>query len=201
MAEAVARVMVVDMVNNKAAAMAANRAVMGGRKNAVMSTIMSTVMNAEMTIHMDSSKARAMAGAMAGNKEDMVEMANAATSDATMILTGNSKAEVMAGVNKAEVMPGVNKAGVMAEVNKAGFMAEVNKAEVMVEVNKAGVMEEGSKVVAMAEVNKADITKVAVVATALMTVLAEDMEGEGISFKKVEDQVKALGVISIPTKL
>jgi len=196
MAEVVARVMVVDMVNNKAAAMAANRAVMGGRKNAVMSTIMSTVMNAEMTIHMDSSKVRVMAGAMAANKEGMVEMANAATSDATMILTGDSKAEVMAGVNKAEVM-----AEVMAEVNKAGVMAEVNKAEVMVEVNKAGVMEEGSKVVAMAEVNKADITKVAVVATALKTVLAEDMEGEGISFKKVEDQVKALGVISIPTKL
>lgn len=148
--------MVVDMVN-KAVAMAANRAVMGGMENAVM--------NAEMTIHMDSSKA----GATAANKEGMVEMANAATSDATMILTGSSKAEVMAGVT--------------------------------VEVNKAGVMEEGSKVVAMAEVNKADMTKVAVVATALKTVLAEDMEGEGISFKKVEDQVKALGVISIPTKL
>jgi hypothetical protein len=156
MAEVVTRVMVVDMVN-KAVAMAANRAVMAGKENAVM--------NAEMMIHMESSKEGATAGAMAGSKEGMVETANAATSDTTMILTGNSKAEAMAAVNKVAVMA------------------------------------EGSKAVAMAEVIKADMTKVAVVATALKTVLAEDMEEEGISFKKVEDQAKALEVISIPTKL
>jgi hypothetical protein len=178
MVEVVTRVMVVDMANNKAVAMAANRAAMGGMEKAVMNTIMNTIMNAEMTIHMDSSKA----GATAANKEGMVEMANAATSGATMILTGSSKAEVMAGVNKAEVMAEVNKAGVTAGVNKA-------------------VATEGSKAVAMAEVNKADMAKVAVVATALKTVLAEVMEGEGISFKKVEDQVKALEVISTPIKL
>jgi hypothetical protein len=180
MVEAVARVMVVDMVNNKAVAM-------GEMENAVM--------NAEMTIHMDSSKAGATVGATVANKEGMVEMANAATSDATMILTGSSKAEVMAGV-----MAEVNKAGVMEEGSKAVATAEGSKVVAMAEVNKVVAMAEVNKVVAMA-VNKADMTKVEVVATALKTVLAEDMEGEGISFKKVEDQVKALGVISIPTKL
>jgi hypothetical protein len=181
MVEAVARVMVVDMVNNKAVAMAANRAVMGGMENAVM--------NAEMTIHMDSSKAGGTVGATVANKEGMVEMANAATSDATTILTGSSKAEVMVEV------------GVMAEANKAGVMEEGSKAVATAEGSKVVAMAEVNKVVAMVEVNKADMTKVEVVATALKTVLAEDMEGEGISFKKVEDQVKALGVISIPTKL
>jgi hypothetical protein len=185
MVEAVARVMVVDMVNNKAVAMAANRAAMGGMEKAVMNTVMNTIMNAEMTIHMDSSKA----GATAANKEGMVEMANAATSDATTILTGSSKAEVMVEV------------GVMAEANKAGVMEEGSKAVATAEGSKVVAMAEVNKVVAMVEVNKADMTKVEVVATALKTVLAEDMEGEGISFKKVEDQVKALGVISIPTKL
>jgi hypothetical protein len=156
---------VVVTANNKAVAMATNRVVMAVMENAVMNAIM----NAEM-IHMDSSKAGATAGATAGNKEGMVETANAATSDATMILTGSSKAEV-------------NKVGVMEEGSKAEATAE------------------GSKAVAMAEVNKADMIKVAVVATALKTVLVEVMEGEGISFKKVEGQVKALEVTSTPAKL
>jgi len=178
--EVVARVMVV--------AMAANRAVMGGMENAVM--------NAEMTIHMDSNKA----GATAANKEGMVEMANAATNAETMIHMDSSKAEAMVGAMAA------NKEGMVEMVNAVTSDATTilmgsSKAEVMAEVNKAVATAEGSKVVAMAEVNKADTIKVAVVATALKTVLAEDMEGEGISFKKVEDQVKALGVISIPTKL
>jgi hypothetical protein len=167
MAEVVTKVTVADTVNNKAVAMVVKRVVMAVMENAVM--------NAEMMIHMDSSKV----GATAGNKEGMVETANAATSDAMMILMGISKAEAMAGA--------------MAEVNKVG---EGSKVEATVEATA-----EGSKAVAMVEVNKVDMTKVVVVATALMTTLAEDMEGEGISFKKVEDQDKVLEVISIPTKL
>jgi hypothetical protein len=174
MAEVVTRVMVADTVNNKAVAMVANKADMAVMENAVM--------NAEMMIRMDSSKAVATAD----NKEGMVETANAATSDttsdATMIFMDSSKAEAMARV--------------MVEINKVGVTEEGSKVEATAEVTA-----EDSKAVAMVEVNKADMIKVAVVATALKTVLAEDMEGEGFSFKKVEDQVKALEVTSIPTKL
>lgn len=155
-----------------------NKAVAMVANRVVMVVMENAVMNAEMMIHMDSSKV----GATAGNKEGMVETANAATSDAMMILMGISKAEAMAGA--------------MAEVNKVGVMGEGSKVEATAEATA-----EGSKAVAMVEVNKADMTKVAVVATALMTALAEDMEGEGISFKKVEDQDKVLEVISIRTKL
>jgi hypothetical protein len=178
MAEVVTRVMVADTVNNKAVAMVANKADMAVMENAVM--------NAEMMIRMDSSKAVATAD----NKEGMVETANAATSDttsdATMIFMDSSKAEAMARV--------------MVEINKVGVTEEGSKVEATAEVT-AEVTAEDSKAVAMVEVNKADMIKVAVVATALKTVLAEDMEGEGFSFKKVEDQVKALEVTSIPTKL
>jgi hypothetical protein len=151
-----------------------NKAVAMVANRVVMVVMENAVMNAEMMIHMDSSKV----GGTAGNKEGMVETANAATSDAMMILMGISKAEAM------------------AEVNKVGVMGEGSKVEATAEATA-----EGSKAVAMVEVNKVDMTKVAVVATALMTALAEDMEGEGISFKKVEDQDKVLEVISIPTKL
>jgi hypothetical protein len=124
--------------------------------------------------------------AMAANKAVMGGMGNA-------IMNAVTNAEMTIHMDSS-------KAGATA-ANKAEVMAEANKAGVMAEVNKAGVMEEGSKTVAMAEVNKADMAKVAVVATALKIVLVEGMEGEGISFKKVEDQVTALEVISTPTKL
>jgi hypothetical protein len=155
-----------------------NKAVAMVANKADMGVMENAVMNAEMMIRMDSSKAVATAD----NKEGMVERANAATSDTTsdamMIFMGSSKAEAMAGV--------------MVKVNKVGVMEEGSKVEATAE---------GSKAVAMVEVNKADMIKVAVVATALKTALAEDMEEEGASFKKVEDLVKALEVTSIPTKL
>ena len=150
-----------------------NKAVAMVANKADMAVMENAVMNAEMMIRMDSSKA----AVTADNKEGMVEMVNAATSD-EMILMGSSKAEAM------------------VEVNKVGVMEEGSKVEATVEATA-----EGRKVVAMVEVNKADMIKVAVVATALKTALAEDMEEEGASFKKVEDLVKALEVTSIPTKL
>jgi hypothetical protein len=155
-----------------------NKAVAMVANKADMAVMENAVMNAEMMIRMDSSKA----AVTADNKEGMVERANAAmsdtTSDAMMIFMGSSKAETM------------------VEVNKVGVMEEGSKVEATAEATA-----EGSKAVAMVEVNKADMIKVAVVATALKTALAEDMEEEGASFKKVEDLVKALEVTSIPTKL
>jgi hypothetical protein len=135
--------------------------------------VMAVMENAVMNDEMMIHMDNSKAGATAGNKEGMVETANAATSDAMMILMGSNKVEAMAGV-----------------------MEEGSKVEATAEATA-----EGRKVVAMVEVNKADMTKVAVAATALKTVLAEDMRGEGVSFKKAEDQVKALEVTSIPTKL